>query len=98
MAEHEPMVEVFIYETRQFLEQLEQMALTSEQEGSFTPEDVNEIFRAMHTIKGSAAMMMLDEISKLAHAVEDIFFYIRELHPKNVDVSAITRGHAAAHA
>ncbi|WP_294152131.1 Hpt domain-containing protein [uncultured Selenomonas sp.] len=71
MAEHEPMVEVFIYETRQFLEQLEQMALTSEQEGSFTPEDVNEIFRAMHTIKGSAAMMMLDEISKLAHAVED---------------------------
>ena len=72
MAEHEPMVEVFIYETRQFLEQLEQMALTSEQEGSFTPEDVNEIFRAMHTIKGSAAMMMLDEISKLAHAVEDI--------------------------
>lgn len=90
MAEHEPMVEVFIYETRQFLEQLEQMALTSEQEGSFTPEDVNEIFRAMHTIKGSAAMMMLDEISKLAHAVEDIFFYIRELHPKNVDVSAIT--------
>lgn len=90
MAEHEPMVEVFIYETRQFLEQLEQMALASEQEGSFSSDDVNEIFRAMHTIKGSAAMMMLDEISKLAHAVEDIFFYIRELHPKKVDVSAIT--------
>ena len=90
MAEHEPMVEVFIYETRQFLEQLEQLALASESEGSFAPDDVNEIFRAMHTIKGSAAMMMLDEISKLAHAVEDIFFYIRELHPKNVDVSAIT--------
>lgn len=90
MAEHEPMVEVFIYETWQFLEQLEQMALASEQEGSFSSDDVNEIFRAMHTIKGSAAMMMLDEISKLAHAVEDIFFYIRELHPKKVDVSAIT--------
>ena len=90
MAEHEPMVEVFIYETRQFLEQLEQLALASESEGSFAPDDVNEIFRAMHTIKGSAAMMMLEEISKLAHAVEDIFFYIRELHPKIVDVSAIT--------
>jgi len=90
VAEHEPMVEVFIYETRQFLEQLEQMALTSEEQGSFAAEDVNEIFRAMHTIKGSAAMMMLDEISQLAHAVEDIFFYIRELHPKKVDVSAIT--------
>ena len=90
MAAHEPMVEVFIYETRQFLEQLEQMALASEEQGSFAAEDVNEIFRAMHTIKGSAAMMMLDEISQLAHAVEDIFFYIRELHPQKVDVSAIT--------
>lgn len=62
MAEHEPMVEVFIHETRQFLEQLEQRALASEDNGSFRPEDVNEIFRAMHTIKGSAAMMMLDEM------------------------------------
>lgn len=43
MAEHEPMVEVFIYETRQFLEQLEQRALASEDNGSFRPEDVNEI-------------------------------------------------------
>ena len=90
MAEHEPMVEVFIYETRQFLEQLEQRALASEDSGSFQPEDVNEIFRAMHTIKGSAAMMMFDEISHLAHAVEDIFFYIRELHPAKIDVSAVT--------
>ena len=90
MAEHEPMVEVFIYETRQFLEQLEQLALASEEAGSFAPDDVNEIFRAMHTIKGSSAMMMLDEISQLAHAVEDIFFYIRELHPSKVDVSGIT--------
>ncbi|WP_051635092.1 chemotaxis protein CheA [Selenomonas sp. ND2010] len=90
MAENEPMVEVFIYETRQFLEQLEQVALASEDSGSFQPEEVNEVFRAMHTIKGSAAMMLYDEISHLAHAVEDIFFYIRELHPEKIDVSAVT--------
>ena len=70
------MMEMFIYETRQLLEELEQLALASEQSQSFSEDDVNEIFRAMHTIKGSAAMMMLDEISKLAHSVEDIFFYI----------------------
>ena len=86
MAEHEPMLDMFIFETRQFLEQLEQRALASEQSQSFSTEDVNEIFRAMHTIKGSAAMMMLDEISHLAHAVEDIFFYIRELNPAKVNV------------
>ena len=51
----EPMVEVFIYETRQFLDQLEQISMGSEESGEFSTEDVNEIFRAMHTIKGSAA-------------------------------------------
>ncbi|WP_027396525.1 chemotaxis protein CheA [Anaerovibrio lipolyticus] len=86
----EPMVEVFIFETRQFLEQLEQIALGSEEQGGFSEEDVNEIFRAMHTIKGSAAMMMFDQVSTLAHSVEDIFFYIRELKPAKVDATAIT--------
>ncbi|WP_027406707.1 chemotaxis protein CheA [Anaerovibrio sp. RM50] len=86
----EPMVEVFIFETRQFLEQLEQIALGSEEQGGFSEEDVNEIFRAMHTIKGSAAMMMFDQVSTLAHSVEDIFFYIRELKPQKVDATAIT--------
>ena len=41
------------------LEQLEQISLASEENGGFSVDDVNEIFRAMHTIKGSAAMMML---------------------------------------
>ncbi|WP_297966108.1 chemotaxis protein CheA [uncultured Anaerovibrio sp.] len=86
----EPMVEIFIFETRQFLEQLEQIALGSEEQGGFSEEDVNEIFRAMHTIKGSAAMMMFDQVSTLAHSVEDIFFYIRELKPEKVDATAIT--------
>ena len=90
MAEHEPMMDMFIFETRQFLEQLEQLALASEQSQSFSTEDVNEIFRAMHTIKGSAAMMMVNEVSSLAHSVEDIFYYIRERHPKVVDCSSIT--------
>ena len=74
MVAEQSMTEVFIYETRQFLEQLEQLALASEQSGTFTAEQVNEIFRAMHTIKGSAAMMMMNEVSSLAHSVEDIFF------------------------
>ena len=90
MADSESMVEVFIYETRQFLSQLEQLALTSENNGAFAADDVYEIFRAMRTIKGSAAMMTFDEVSHLAHAVEDIFFYIRELQPAKIDVSAIT--------
>lgn len=84
------MLEMFIFETRQFLEQLEQLSLNSEKSGTFSRDEVNEIFRAMHTIKGSAAMMMVNEVSALAHSVEDIFYYIRESHPKVVDGSSIT--------
>ena len=47
----EPMVEVFIYETRQFLEQLEQIALGSEENGGFSVDDVNEIFRANDDVR-----------------------------------------------
>lgn len=90
MAEHEPMLDMFIFETRQFLEQLEQLALKSEQTQSFDPDDVNEFFRGLHTIKGSAAMMMVTNVSLVAHAVEDVFFYIRERKPQNIDCSAVT--------
>jgi len=52
--------------------------------------DINEIFRIMHTIKGSAAMMLYDDVSKTAHSVEDLFFYLREENPTNVDYSSLT--------
>jgi two-component system chemotaxis sensor kinase CheA len=72
------MLEMFIFETNQLLEQLEGILLTSEKNNKISKDDVNEIFRIMHTIKGSAAMMMYTGISSLAHALEDLFQYIRE--------------------
>lgn len=81
---------MFIFETSQLIEQLEQSILTSEQESCFTEEAINEIFRMMHTIKGSAAMMMFDNISTLAHTMEDIFDYLREHNSVNVDCSALS--------
>ncbi|MGO1034077.1 chemotaxis protein CheW, partial [Clostridioides difficile] len=49
-----------------------------EKEKVFTHNNINETFRIMHTIKGSASMMGLDNISALAHSVEDLFYAIRE--------------------
>ena len=43
----------------------------------------------MHTIKGSSAMMGLDNMSKLAHAVEDMFFIIREEHPVIAQIESL---------
>ena len=78
MREQDPMLEVFIFETQQLLESLEETLLQSEKEKAFADEHINEIFRVMHTIKGSASMMSFDNLSKLAHALEDLFDKIRE--------------------
>ena len=80
----EPITEMFIFETEQLLEQLEQIILTGEKMNGFTSQDINEIFRIMHTIKGSSAMMFFNNISTLAHSIEDLFFFIRESKPASI--------------
>lgn len=87
---NEPLLEMFLFETSQLLEQLEQSILASEKESCFSEDAINEIFRIMHTIKGSAAMMLFDNIAKLAHSIEDIFFYLRKEKPEQVDCSALS--------
>ena len=77
MREQDPMLDVFIFETQQLLESLEETLLQSEKEKSLADEHINEIFRIMHTIKGSASMMSYDNLAKLAHALEDLFDKIR---------------------
>lgn len=81
----EPMLDIFIYETMQNIEQLEAAILAGEKQNRLTPDTVNEVFRLMHTIKGSAAMMMCDNIASLAHALEDLFAYIRENQLEDVE-------------
>jgi two-component system chemotaxis sensor kinase CheA len=87
---NEPLLDMFLFETSQLLEQLEQSILVSEKESCFTEDSINEIFRIMHTIKGSAAMMLFDDIAKLAHSIEDLFYFIRNEKPVQVDCSALS--------
>ncbi len=81
----EPMLEMFIFETLQLIEQLEQDLLSCELCNQLDSSAINEIFRIMHTIKGSAAMMMFDNIAGLAHSIEDLFYFLREENPRDVD-------------
>ena len=87
---NEPMLDIFIYETEQNIEQLEKSILTSEKASCFTSAAVNEIFRIMHTIKGSSAMMLFENIESLSHTMEDLFYYIREEHPGQIDYAALS--------
>lgn len=82
-------LELFVFETIQLLEQLERIILNSEKSGGLQSA-IDEVFRVMHTIKGSAAMMLFNDISSLAHSVEDVFFYLREAKPQDVDYSELT--------
>lgn len=45
---------------------------------AISEEEVNSLYRTMHSIKGSAAMMGYPAISETAHAAEDLFSYLRE--------------------
>lgn len=86
----DPMQELFIFETSQQLEQLEQSVINAESLGKYSSDIINEIFRIMHTIKSSAAMMLFNNISTVAHSTEDLFYFIREDKPQNIDISLLS--------
>ena len=72
------MLDAYLYEMNTLLESLDEMVLGAEDRKTFSQEDVNEIFRIMHTIKGSSAMMEFDNLMTVAHRIEDMFFIIRD--------------------
>lgn len=80
----EGMLDMFIFETEQGLENLENICLDSKDVEEFDDDHVNEIFRIMHTIKGASAVMMYQNITTLSHKLEDVFYFIRESHPEEV--------------
>lgn len=71
-------LEMYLYETNTLLEQLDNIMLAAEQADTLSQDDVNEIFRIMHTLKGSAAMMEYEPLMTIAHRIEDLFYLIRE--------------------
>lgn len=86
---NEPMLEMYIVEMNQMINRLEQLVMSSENDDTLD-DDIDEIFRHMHTIKGNSMMMMFDAISNLAHAVEDLYDYLRKEKPKDVNYSKVT--------
>lgn len=81
------MLDMYLFETNSLLEQLDELLIEAEKAGDFTTDDVNEIFRIMHTIKGSSAMMQYSSLMTIAHHIEDLFFYIRENGLESLDSS-----------
>ncbi len=73
----ENLVTTFIDEATELLEDLEKALLHLEQD-KLNQNGVGEVFRIMHSLKGSASMFGFDSISNLTHHLETIYQSIRE--------------------
>ncbi|MDD4769641.1 MAG: Hpt domain-containing protein, partial [Eubacteriales bacterium] len=67
---------IFIEETRDNIQQISDNLLRLEQDEKDI-EAINEIFRAIHTLKGMSAAMGYSEISQLAHEAENLLDEVR---------------------
>jgi two-component system chemotaxis sensor kinase CheA len=74
---NDSLLDVYLFENMQLLDKLESVLLECEKKSSFSAEDIADIFRVLHTVKGSSAMMNFDSIAGLSHALEDLFDFLR---------------------
>jgi len=74
------LIGVFIAETQEFLQSMEENLLAME--GSSTAGErsqaVKTLFRVAHSIKGSASIFGFESLSKAAHCLEDSFAILRD--------------------
>ncbi len=68
--------QTFLEEARELLEDMERILLDVEASAT-TDEQLNALFRAMHTIKGSAGLFNLDEVVHFTHEAENVVDLLR---------------------
>ena len=69
-------LEIFIDETKEHLQSLNDQLLILEKEPDNT-DTINEIFRAAHSLKGMAGTMGFKRMQRLTHDMENVFSEIR---------------------
>jgi chemosensory pili system protein ChpA (sensor histidine kinase/response regulator) len=84
----EEILEFFLPEAEEHLQVVSDCLLSLE--GNNNSEDINKLFRAFHTVKGSAAQVGLKRLGAIAHRVEDLIGRLRdgeiEPSPQVVDI------------
>lgn len=75
MIQNQEFIQEFVEEAKSHIEKVEAVLLN--REGLADPELINDIFRAVHSIKGTAGFFGLKNIVSLAHAMENVFGEIR---------------------
>ena len=92
-------LQTFVAESRELLENMEAALLAVEHEEA-RGDLVNAIFRAAHTIKGSAGLFGLDHIVAFTHVVESVLDKVRDgeiaITPELVELLLACRDHIGA--
>jgi two-component system chemotaxis sensor kinase CheA len=68
--------ESFVEETRDLINELEDILLSLEND-AVSSDLIDQIFRSIHTIKGSGGMLGFDKILAVTHDLEDIYDRVR---------------------
>ncbi|MFA0924783.1 chemotaxis protein CheA [Xanthomonas fragariae] len=71
------LMQTFLAESRDLLEDMERHLLEAER-GESSPDAVNAIFRAAHTIKGSGGLFDLPQLVGFTHIVESVLDLVRD--------------------
>ena len=71
------LLEAFHEEVTRRLDEME-AALLAIESGNQGPGMIDSLFRNVHTIKGTAGMFGLDDVTAVAHTVEDILAIVRD--------------------
>ncbi len=69
--------EQFVTEARELIRQATDDLIVLERDGA-SPERVDRVFRAFHTLKGSAGVVELPAMSIMLHAAEDLLASVRQ--------------------
>lgn len=82
-------LEIFIDETKEHLENLNNQLLILEKEPE-NKDTIDEIFRSAHSLKGMAGTMGYKRMQRLTHDMENVFMEVREgrmkVNPNLVDI------------
>lgn len=69
------MIQSYMEETENMLQKAEECIIRLEME--YSSDDINELFRIAHTIKGSSHMIGYEDIGNLMHKIEDMLDLVR---------------------
>lgn len=70
--------EMFLEEANELFENIDELLLQAEEDNDMQEEDINSLFRQVHTLKGNSASVELGKFASLTHEIEFFMDKLRQ--------------------